>query len=426
MLSHVPRFIKDIASSIIKAGGRPLLVGGCVRDILLGLEPKDWDLEVYHLEPHDLLSVLSHFGEILSVGQAFGIWKLKGYNLDISLPRKDNKSGRGHRGFSVTTYPHMSFEEAFRRRDVTINSMGLDLKTETLIDPYNGKRDLEQKVLRATDPKHFSEDPLRGLRVAQLAARFRMTVDPFLVNICSTLNLAELPGERLLGEISKLLLKGVKPSLGFDFLKNSQLILFFPSLDSVIKQGAWDVFLDRIDQAAQKRKEAGPEPFVYMLSIVGHYMPTPEATGVQGIRSFLTQIKVSQQVYAKVSKLVSFLKEGVPFPSLPMRPHLNQQARSLSKNSLTLKLYFLALSTLFPDKKSDIDKWRHEAEKLNIVTNPPVDKVTGEHLLARNIPPGKSYGVILEKCRKLQDMSDLTHPEEILEEVLVHQGKEVD
>src|SRR5690606_21258000 len=109
-----------IARSIRDLGGRAMLVGGCVRDELMGVEPKDWDLEVYGVEPEKLRAILEAFGEVIVVGEAFAVYKL-GRHLDISLPRRERKIGRGHRGFVVTGDPDMSFEEACSRRDFTIN-----------------------------------------------------------------------------------------------------------------------------------------------------------------------------------------------------------------------------------------------------------------------------------------------------------------
>ncbi|MEM7231251.1 MAG: hypothetical protein AAF517_03700, partial [Planctomycetota bacterium] len=172
MKTEIDSEVRAIAEAIGEAGGRALLVGGFVRDQLLGVASKDYDIEVYDLELAALEAVLGRFGEVIKIGRAFGVLQVKGLEVDFALPRRDSKTGAGHRGFVVELDPTLEYEEAARRRDLTINSIALDVNTGEVLDPHGGREDLEAKRLRATDPNHFSEDPLRGLRVAQFAARF--------------------------------------------------------------------------------------------------------------------------------------------------------------------------------------------------------------------------------------------------------------
>src|SRR5215212_134997 len=137
--------IKDLAKAINSAGGRAMLVGGCVRDELMGIEPKDWDLEVYGVEPDKLKQILESFGEVNAVGEAFTVYKL-GNDLDVSIPRRDKKSGRGHKGFVIEGDPEMSFEEACSRRDFTVNAILKDPLTGEIIDPFRGSEDIEKRV----------------------------------------------------------------------------------------------------------------------------------------------------------------------------------------------------------------------------------------------------------------------------------------
>src|SRR5215210_111226 len=177
MSTHVPEKVIKLARAAQAAGGRALLVGGCVRDPLMGREPKDWDVEVYGLEPMRLRQLLDEFGQVNAVGEAFTVYKL-GPDLDVSLPRRERKQGRGHRGFVIEGDPRMPVEEAARRRDFTINAILADPLTGEHVDPFGGRRDLEQKLLRAVSPETFVEDSLRVLRAAQLAARFELEIDP--------------------------------------------------------------------------------------------------------------------------------------------------------------------------------------------------------------------------------------------------------
>ena len=223
----------EIAAAVRDAGGRAVVVGGWVRDHLLGIRSKDVDVEVFGLDVARLESLLGGFGKVHAVGRAFGVFRVGDVDVDFSLPRRDSKSGPGHRGFDVAPDPSLDFAEAARRRDLTVNSIGIDPLTGEVLDPHGGRGDLERRVLRATDPARFPEDPLRGLRVAQLAARLEMAPDGELIALCRGLDLAELSGERVFEEFRKLLLRAAKPSLGFRVLEDTGLLRFFPELDAL-------------------------------------------------------------------------------------------------------------------------------------------------------------------------------------------------
>lgn len=197
-------------------GVRVLLVGGAVRDILLGgIELKDLDLEVYGLSLAQLETELSKFGTVILVGQAFGVLRLAHLNIDWSLPRSDS-AGRKP---AVQVGPNLSLQVAFRRRDLTINAMGVNLATGELIDLYGGQQDLKQKVLRAVDPELFSEDPLRFFRVMSFIGRFEFQPDLILNNLCKTMDLTKISRERIEQEFQKLFLKAQRPSLGIRWLQ---------------------------------------------------------------------------------------------------------------------------------------------------------------------------------------------------------------
>ncbi len=139
-----------------------MLVGGCVRDELMGIEPKDWDVEVYGIEPERLREILNDFGEVNAVGEAFTVYKI-GQDLDVSLPRRERKTGKGHRGFTVEGDPEMSFEEASKRRDFTINAILKDALTGEIIDCFGGREDLENKIIRHVSDETFAEDSLQSV-----------------------------------------------------------------------------------------------------------------------------------------------------------------------------------------------------------------------------------------------------------------------
>ncbi|HUH42947.1 MAG TPA: hypothetical protein VLZ29_07515 [Sulfurimonas sp.] len=220
----------------------PIIVGGFVRDSLLFIESKDIDIEVYGVSSFKVLQeILQEFGKINIVGKSFGVCKLRfeGYDLDFSLPRKDNKITSGHRGFDINTYSKLDFKTATSRRDFTINSIGYDVVLKKILDPFNGARDLKNKILRAVDLKSFVEDPLRVLRAAQFCARFDLKIEHSLYITCKEMVsrglLSELPKERIFEELKKLLLKSKKPSLGFKLLNKFGANIYNDNLDVIDK-----------------------------------------------------------------------------------------------------------------------------------------------------------------------------------------------
>ena len=216
----IPESVREVARLFSGYGGKALLVGGSVRDMILHIDPKDFDIEVYGLEASKIEELAQNLGKVSAVGKAFGILKVDfaGISLDISLPRVDSKIGVGHRGFEAKTDPYMTIEEAAKRRDFTINSMALDPLTDQLYDPFNGLKDLENGILRVTDSERFKDDPLRIMRGLQFAARFNLTVEEgsFKIMQGEVTRLKELPRERLLEEWEKLLTKAKKPSIGLN------------------------------------------------------------------------------------------------------------------------------------------------------------------------------------------------------------------
>ncbi len=202
-----------LAAVIRREGGRALVVGGFVRDRLLGHASKDLDLEVFGIPADRLPALLAEVGRPDPVGRSFPVYKVAG--IDVALPRRESKTGRGHTGFTVVGEPDMSFEEAARRRDFTINAIGWDPLKDEYLDPHGGRADLEARRLRVVDRRTFGDDSLRVLRALQFAARFELEPDEELRDLCRAIPLDDLPAERIWGEIEKLLLLARRPSIGF-------------------------------------------------------------------------------------------------------------------------------------------------------------------------------------------------------------------
>lgn len=274
------RMARAVAEAVRRAGGSTYYVGGFVRDQLLGRENKDVDIEVHGIPVQTLESILDGLGERLTMGESFGVMGLRHYELDIAMPRSERATGRGHKDFAVFVDPFIGAERAARRRDFTMNALMQDVLSGEILDFYGGREDLEKRRIRHVDDMSFGEDPLRVLRAAQFAARFGFTVAEDTRAISSTMDLAALPGERVMGELEKALLKAEKPSVFFEELRRMrQLSTWFPELEALIGQrqnarfhpegDVWSHTMQVLDEAAALRAKAR-EPLWFMLSALCH------------------------------------------------------------------------------------------------------------------------------------------------------------
>lgn len=270
----------ELAQRVRDRGGRAYYVGGYVRDGLLGIEGKDVDVEVHGLTPAALSEILDSLGRRMAIGESFGIFNLKGYSLDIAMPRKEQLRGHGHKDFDIFVDPFIGTEGAAKRRDFTINAMMQDVLTGEIIDHFGGAEDLNKGILRHVSSDSFGEDPLRVLRGAQFAARFGLTPAPETAELCRTMSLRHLPKERIEGELKKALLKAERPSVFFDFLRKAeQLDLWFPELKALIgvtqhevyhmEGDVWNHTMMVLDEAARLRDRTD-RPYYFMLSALCH------------------------------------------------------------------------------------------------------------------------------------------------------------
>lgn len=240
---------------LTSAGGKVYEVGGTVRDRLLNRKVKDRDLLVTNLSINKLSELLKRHGRITFVGRSFGILKFSPNGeedsvIDIAIPRKEISTGTGHRDFSVEFDPDIPVEIDLGRRDFTVNAMAFDIKNQIIIDPFNGKEDLKNMVLRHVFKEAFIEDPLRLLRAIQFSARFGLVIEPGTeramkenANLIRTIS-----GERIIEELKKLM-TAEKPSLGFKMMAEMGLLKhLLPELNATIgiaqeKQTGDDVFM---------------------------------------------------------------------------------------------------------------------------------------------------------------------------------------
>ncbi|HLH38470.1 MAG TPA: HD domain-containing protein [Bryobacteraceae bacterium] len=226
---ELPRSIETIVVELRAQGFRPLIVGGAVRDALLGRAAKDIDIEVYGITYDRLAQILSRFGRVDLVGRSFGVVKLDGH--DFSVPRRDNKIGRGHRDFLTTFDPSITPREAASRRDFTINAMAYDPVSHEVLDFFGGRGDLQNRVLRATSSA-FSEDPLRVLRGMQFACRFDLTVDLATAEMSRAIadQYSTIARERVAEEFMKWATKASHPGRIFEYLEATGWLAHFPEL----------------------------------------------------------------------------------------------------------------------------------------------------------------------------------------------------
>jgi tRNA nucleotidyltransferase (CCA-adding enzyme) len=445
-----PEMIR-IGRVIKEAGGRAVAVGGFVRDHLMGLRPKDIDVEVFGLSLKDLENALRRFGEVHTVGRSFGVLQVKGLPVDFSLPRKDSKTGPGHKGFDITFDSSLNFEEASRRRDLTINSMGLDLASGEILDPHDGHKDLICKTLRATDPRYFSEDPLRGLRVVQFAARFCMIPNPELVRLCAKFDLSELPAERIFEEFRKLLNKGIKPSLGLEFLYHTKLLRFFPELNDLVglvqdpakhpEGSVWIHTLMVVDEAALLR-DGGDADEALMFAALCHDLGKQADAGDDGrvgsisheieganlAENFLKKLRAPFELMKAVRALVrhhrapTLLVDGGAKPGAYRRLSRKLEAAGVRMETLARLNRADHLGRSTPEAKRREypagDRFMEIVHELEVPEQAPRDVVMGRHLIARGLQPGAHFCGILNRCREVQDETGWKDPERILQAVM--------
>jgi len=445
----LPDKIVSLARTIADNGGQAMLVGGCVRDELMAHEPKDWDVEVYGIQSEKLRELLDTFivtsgivGEVNVVGEAFAVYKL-GEDIDVSIPRRERKSARGHRGFVVEGDPQMSYEDACRRRDFTVNAILKDILTGEIIDPFNGQTDIKSKTLRMVDGKTFGEDSLRVLRAAQFAARFEFEIDADTAELCKTIDLNDLPKERIWGELEKLLLQSRRPSIGLKWLYDLGVVeQIFPEMQALIgvpqepewhPEGDVDVHtLMVVDEARKLIDDLDhPRKVAVMLGALAHDFGKPPTTefidgkmrsrghdeaGVEPTLSFLDTLGIYTlggfDVREQIVQLVRYhLKPGEYYNA--KSPVGDGAFRRLARKVEPDLLYRVAKADSLgrnpdwlPQEKrfgSEAQEWFIEkARELQIEKKAPEPILMGRHLIDLGMTPGPKFKEILDAVYELQ------------------------
>ena len=437
----IPPGLGRLLAGLRHAGGRAFIVGGAVRDALLGLPVKDHDVEVFGLPVEALKAALAPLGSVNAVGEAFTVFKLAGLEgvegaVDVSIPRRDSKVGPGHRGIAVQGDPDLTPEDASRRRDFTINAMLFDPLTGEVLDFFGGRADLDARVLRAVDPSRFGEDPLRSLRAVQLAARYGLQVEPATARLCGSMRLAELPAERIFGEIEKLLLKAPRPSLGLRLLREWGLLpQVAPELVPLIgtaqdpqwhpEGDVWTHTLLAVDHAVPL--VAGLDPpraLAVMLGVLCHDVGKPSTTQFEDgrLRSrgheeagrepterlldrWNVHTRLGYDVRAQVLALVgNHLKPGQLYDD---RDRVSDGAiRRLAARCEPALLYRVARADClgrtgdFPPVAME---WFFErVRQLDVAERPPAPLLRGRDVVALGVDPGPEVGRVVREVYERQ------------------------
>ena len=423
--------INALAKDVKKAKGRILIVGGSVRDGLLGICPKDIDIEVYGVSVKDLKEILLGKFRIDVVGQSFGVFILKDLQIDISIPRRESKIGPKHTDFKVEGDPSMSPLHATARRDFTINSISLDPLNGEIIDPYNGRSDLSNKLLRHVSTA-FTDDSLRVLRGMQLIARFGLSVEPSTLKLCRTLVPSDLPKERLWEEWKKLILLGNDISLGLKFIHDCGWLQYFPELEAIVgceQDPEWhpegDVWIHTghcMDEFAKQRIEDPWEDLIVGLAVLCHDLGKPKTTYMdknQRIRSPRHEIEgvpIARNFLNRLTNQKAVASEVLPLVELHMRPlalykgnagdaAIRRLAASVQRVDRLVRVSYADQLGRPPLKIKQFPEgeWLlKKAEALHIQSNAPKPLLMGRHLISLGMKPGASFNKYLKLAYQAQ------------------------
>jgi tRNA nucleotidyltransferase (CCA-adding enzyme) len=388
----------------------------------LGIRSYNFDLEVFGLTSEKIIEILTPRYGIDRVGKSFGILKIRNANIDIGVPRQEQKIGQRHTDFAVQEDPFLPLEQAIKRRDFTINSIYFDIKNQQIIDPFHGTEDLQRKILRHTSER-FSEDPLRVLRGMQFCARFQLTPAPETVELCKTLSLGALSAERIYQEFVKLLIQSRQPSLGLQFLLQTDWLKFFPEIYRLVgveqdplRHPEGDVFVHTccaLDAFAKNKTRKFTDNLVLGFALLCHDFGKPATTvkdakgihsywheiaGILPARNFMEQLRVPKHIVLQVLTLVQYHMEPRRFFK---RKASDRELRRLSYNVKRLDLLILmGYCDCFGRVKhcKEIHDWAIErARELGILYAPPKAIIHGRHLIELGLPPFKGFSKILLK-----------------------------
>ena len=416
------------------------ITGGYVRDLLIGIQPRDIDIEVYHAKPHELVDWARAVDPEADVfGKSFGVIKLtyQGIDFDLSLPRRESKNGEGHTGFDVESDPYMSTREACARRDFTINSMMLRLPDMKLIDHYGGRLAIQFKYLIPTS-EHFAEDPLRILRGMQFAARFRLKSSPKLMKYGKQL-LGEyhtLPKERVWHEWYKWAM-AMYPSMGLRVLRDTGWITTVPYLEQLVgleqdsihhpEGSVWRHTMLAVDAVVRKQELlvlplSDEDRAICVFAVLCHDFGKISTTvheddgsitsrghdvlGEAMALEFMEAIGAPNEIGVKVSRLVRQHMRHI-FTNSVSRRTVRRLARDLAPATIEQwGVVAYADHSSRPPRPVGMHKNAQAimdmASEMRLEFEPPKHILMGRHLIDMGLTPGKEFGVILKAAYEAQ------------------------
>jgi tRNA nucleotidyltransferase (CCA-adding enzyme) len=447
----LPSPLLPVIDHLIAKKCHPVVVGGYLRDTLLNLPSKDIDIEVFGIAALDQLeTLLLPFGKVNSVGRSFGVLKLRlgDLEIDFSLPRREEKIAKGHKGFVVKLDGAISFTEAARRRDFTINAMGYDLAEGKLLDPFNGQGDLRAKRLDIVDSQTFIEDPLRLYRAVQLAARFELTASRQLLELAremiSKKMLDELPKERVFEELKKLLLKSRRPSIGFALMDAFGMLDYFPELKALkgVPQDpeyhpegdVWSHTMMVLDAVTELHGDDAKTNLRLSLAALCHDLgkadttvsvdgkicaPAHEITGLALTRTLLERVTDEKTLIESILPLVRHhLKPLQFYKERADAAAIRRLANMVNIEELILlsKANFLGRSTDEAQKgEYRAGEWLQErAATLHVLHAPLKPLLQGRDLINAGFAPSKRFKEILQKAYDRQLDGEITSYDDAL------------
>lgn len=431
--------VTQIVAHLAQSNACAFLVGGAARDLLMGHEPKDIDIEVHGIDLDELEKVLRNYGPVSLVGKSFGVLRLHSIDVDWSIPRTDS-AGRKPQ---VELDAHMSIQDAFRRRDLTINALGIDLSTYELIDPFNGLNDIKHKRLRTPDAHLFVQDPLRFYRVMQFVGRFEFTPDKELNHVCSTMDLHDVSQERIETEFEKLFLKSRQPSLGIEWLRTvDRQKEILPELHALIgvaqdpqlhpEGDAYVHTLMALDIAAQIACADEYEKLTLMWATLCHdlgKLTTSELVdghirslghaqaSVEPTQKLMSRITHKKESIDAVCKLIAHHMDPVQFVVNNAQPAAYKRlARKLAPQTNLITLTKLAQADQLGNRHH-IEQFEAQARALEILQEAEKPILQGRDLLDV-VAPGPELGKLLEIAYEIQISQGIKDPAELKRRVL--------
>lgn len=423
--------VRRIGEAIHNAGGRAYLVGGCVRDALLGNRViKDFDIEVFGIDSETLERVLSALNRVDHVGRQFGVFKLHGLPIDVALPRTEKKVDVGHRGFSTESDPDLSLERAASRRDFTINAIYQDILTGDIMDPVGGRADLQDRVLRHVSPA-FAEDSLRVLRGMQFVARFDLKAADETIELCRSIAGDDLPIERVGEEFFKLLTQGVNIGQGLRFLRDAGWLKYFPELAALPgcqqdpswhpEGDVWIHTLHCLDVFAEERIGDAREDWIVGLAVLCHDLGKPETTVFQdgrwkSPRHEYVGVSITENFLRRITNERSLIASVLPLVECHMRPFqlFSAGAKDAAVRRLANKVGRIdrllrvcradkkGRPPIVPDGFPELEELEQRAAELKLSDAGPEPILLGRHLIAAGLQPSKAFSAILKTAFEAQ------------------------